>query len=157
MNQQILKSKPLNYPKHIFLGIIVIWALYAGISNDSTTGYAIAGIIGGLMILEMLLYNRITLQLNENELRVRKVTLFGTELENYAIPLKEIRASHYEVEKYDFWLLMRYFILEILFPSGQNTFTILKMDDKKQEFLFNANESEVRRFMEKLPDRAPNG
>jgi len=157
MTQQILKSKPLNYPKHILLGIIVIWGVYEGKSDDSTMGYAIAGILGGLMILEMLIYHRITMKLTETELSIRKVTLFGTELENYSIPLKEIRASHYEVEKYDYWRLMRYFILEILFPSGQSTLTILEMDGKKHELRFESKEGKVREFMERLPDRAPNG
>ena len=157
MTQQILKSKTLNYPKHIFLGVITIWAIYFGISNDSKIGYSIAGILGGLMILEIFLYSRITLQLNDNELKVRKVTLFGTELKNYTIPLVEIRATHYEVEKYDFGHLMRYFIFEVLFPSKQNIFTILKMDGKKHEILFDSNEREVRKFMKKLPDRVPNG
>jgi hypothetical protein len=157
MTKFTIKSKPLNYPKHIFLGVIVIWALYMGISNDSTTGYAIAGILGGFMLLEMLLYSRITLKSNENELIVRKVTLIGTKLDNYTIRLEDIRATHYEVEKYDTHALFHYFFLEMLFPSGRSTFTILKMDDKKQEFNFNANEQEVRKFMEKLPDRVPNG
>ena len=157
MNPQILTSKSPNYPKHIFFGVIAIWGLYAGVSNDSTTGYLFAGIFGGFTLLEIFIYSRVALHLNENELKVRRVMIFGTELSNFSISLKDIRASHYEVEKYDTYALFRYFILEILFPSGQSTFTILKMDGKKHEFRFHANEQEVRQFMEKLPDRSPNG
>jgi hypothetical protein len=61
--------------------------------------------------------------------------LIGMELNKYSIPLEDIRSSHYEVEKYDTYALFYYFILEMLFPSGQSTFTILKMDGKTKEII----------------------
>lgn len=157
MTQQILKSKTINYPKHIFFWVIALSGLYAGISNDSHTGYLFAVIFGGFTLLDILIYRRTTLQLNKKEFKVIRVMLIGTELENYSIPIEEIRAVNYEALKDEAYSLFHYFFLEILFPNGQSTFTILKMDGKKYEFHFNANEHEVRNFMEKLPDRVPNG
>ena len=157
MNPQILKSKPLNYAKHIFFGVLAIWALYSGVEHDSSTGYFLASLFGGVTLLEILIFSRATLELNEEELKVQRKMLIGVILDNYTIPLKDIRTSHYEVEKYDFWRLMQNFLFEMFFPSGQSTFTILEMDGKKHELRFDANEPKVKTFLGKLPDRVPNG
>ena len=152
-----LKSNPPNYPKHIVFLAIALWGVFSAIYNHTNTGYIFAGIFGGFTLLELLIYSRTTLILTENDLSVKRVMLIGLELDNYSVALDNIRASHYEVEKYDEWQLFHRFFIEILFPSGQNTLTILRMDGKKHEIIFNANERVVKEFMEKLPDRVPNG
>lgn len=115
------------------------------------------GFIGFLTLIEIVAYGRTSLTLNEEELKVYRNAFFGTEMENYTLPIKEIRTVDYEVKIYDNYSLFRHLILEFMFPTGQSIITILLMDGNKKEIIFNGNQQKVRAFLKQLPDRSPNG
>jgi hypothetical protein len=130
---------------------------YLAIVNDFVVGYLAGGLIGFLTLIEFVAYGRTTLTLNEEELKINRTAFFGTEMDNYTIPLKEIRSVDYEVKVYDTYYLIFHFFLEVMFPADQSILTILLLDGSKKEVIFNGHQQQLRKFLKELPDRSPNG
>ena len=66
---------------------------YLAIIPELEFGYIAGGLFAFLTLIELVAYGKTTLTKTDEELKVRRTAFFGTEQENYTIPLNKIRAS----------------------------------------------------------------
>lgn len=135
---------------------MAIVILFKWSENNDSNYLIISAIFGFVAISQYSMHFKTFIELTSDTLKIKRKGLLGLINDEYKIELNSIQSTYYEKKTFDNWELYQRLLWELLFPSGQS-FLIINLSRGKQEKIpFNGNEDQLKKLIEKLPERIPN-
>lgn len=150
-------SRPRSYFRLTVAIMVCIVSLYYGVAKSSAPIFILAGVAGFVALLDLTLYQKTEIELNENQFTARVSKLFGLIKDEVIIPLEEIQTRCFEKESHSAWGFARISILELLFPSYPSQLTVHSTSGRTEVIPLDLSEEQARELLAAMPEQLPNG